>query len=71
MAELETRIKKSEKDIKHINKDTAAINLDLNTKTNNDETIRIWKNFNKYAEFNDLKDLYAKVFPEIRKFEDR
>lgn len=31
----------------------------------------IWKNFERFALYDDLKDLYSKVLPEIVKFEQR
>jgi len=32
---------------------------------------RIWKHFQRFAEYEDLKDLYQKVVPEIAKFEQK
>lgn len=32
---------------------------------------RIWRHFKRFAEYDDLKDLYQKVMPEIAKFEER
>ena len=32
---------------------------------------RIWKQFQRFAEYEDLKDLYKKVMPELSKFEDK
>ena len=32
---------------------------------------RIWKNFQRFAEYDDLKELYSKVLPEIGKFETK
>ena len=29
----------------------------------------MWKNFEKYAQFSDLRELYTKVMPELQKFE--
>ena len=31
----------------------------------------MWSNFNQFALYDDLKDLYGKTVPEIKKFEDR
>eukprot|EP00347_Sterkiella_histriomuscorum_P014789 403359519 len=65
------RIQKVEEDIKlRINLDIQDIYKDLRKKTNNEETSRLWKNFTKYAEYGDLKDLYNKVLPEVSRFED-
>ena len=32
---------------------------------------RIWKHFQRFCEYEDLKDLYSKVLPEIVKFESK
>ena len=32
---------------------------------------KIWRNFQRFAEYEDLKYLYSKVIPEISKFEGR
>jgi len=32
---------------------------------------RIWKHFQRFSEYDDLKDLYGKVIPEIAKFEEK
>lgn len=32
---------------------------------------RIWKAFQRYAEYSDLKELYQLCIPEISKFEER
>ena len=32
---------------------------------------RLWKNFQRFSEYTDLKDLYNRVVPEISKFEKR
>ena len=35
------------------------------------EGAKIWQNFRKYAQYNELQELYKKVVPEIGKFEDK
>lgn len=32
---------------------------------------RIWRNFKRFAEYDDLKDLYQKVLPSIQDFEQK
>ena len=32
---------------------------------------KIWRNFQRFADYEDLKELYRKVIPEISKFEER
>eukprot|EP00347_Sterkiella_histriomuscorum_P015229 403357819 len=71
ISDTNQRIQKVEEDIKlRINLDIQDIYKDLRKKTNNEETSRLWKNFTKYAEYGDLKDLYNKVLPEVSRFED-
>ena len=42
----------------------------IELKQNKDEIPKIWENFKKYASFEHLKDLYAKVVPPIKKMQD-
>ena len=67
---MERRIVKNEDDIKVVRKETTNIRNELKKKTSNEETLRVWKKFDDYAEYRDLKDLYGKVMPQLRKFED-
>lgn len=32
---------------------------------------RIWKQFQRFCEYSDLKDLYNRVIPELQKFEQK
>ena len=48
-----------------------AFERKLMGKVDVEEVRRIWDNFANYALYDDLKDLYAKTMPEIKKFEDR
>lgn len=43
----------------------------LKQKVDFDEIERLWKNFEKYSLYEDLKDLYMKTVPEIYKFEQK
>jgi hypothetical protein len=43
----------------------------LKEKVDFTEIERIWKNFEKFAMYDDLKDLYMKTIPEIFKFEGK
>ena len=36
-----------------------------------DDGKRIWKHFQRFCEYEDLKDLYSRTMPEINKFEGR
>ena len=72
MVLLDKKIQKVDQEVKgSIRAELHALKADLKLKTYNEETLRIWKNFNNYAEYNDLKDLYSKTLPELRNFEDK
>lgn len=45
------------------------IEAELMIKINKDEGAKIWEHFQRFAEYDDLKDLYSKVLPPIAKFE--
>ena len=69
--DIEAKNTKVDEEIKQvIKKDIMEINYELKQKTSNEETVKVWKNFQNYAECNDLKDLYQKVIPQVSRFED-
>jgi hypothetical protein len=40
-------------------------------KLNKNDATSIWNYFQRFAEYDDLKDLYNKVLPELAKFEQK
>ena len=60
-----------EEDQKVTRKEIQEAKGELKQKTNMEETVRLWKRFQQYAEYGDLKDLYQKVMPQLRGFEER
>ena len=44
---------------------------ELNFKLNKSDAANIWKHFDRFALYNDLKDLYGKTIPELVKFEQK
>jgi hypothetical protein len=40
-------------------------------KTDNVETQRVWEEFKKYSSYDDLKDLYNKVMPTLKNYEQK
>ena len=42
----------------------------MGKKTEQTETMKVWEEFKNYAQFKDLKDLYTRVLPPLRRFED-
>lgn len=43
----------------------------LRSKCGVEEAKQIWNNFGRYALYEDLKELYQKTVPEIKRFEER
>ena len=46
------------------------IKKDLDTKMNQNDNIRIMRYFDRFAPYEELKDLYEKCLPPIRRFEN-
>lgn len=59
------------KEIEKIREDFRAYDERLIGKTSVEETQQIWDNFNKFAFYDDLKDLYNRTLPELSRFEER
>eukprot|EP00347_Sterkiella_histriomuscorum_P010846 403374700 len=62
---------KINKDFEITEQDIKFIDEQLNNKCDTSEAQKLWKNFGKYALYDDLKDLYQKAIPEIQKFEHK
>jgi hypothetical protein len=45
------------------------LRLDINSKLEKNEGKKIWEYFQRFAMYDDLKDLYKKVIPQLAKFE--
>ncbi|CDW74827.1 UNKNOWN [Stylonychia lemnae] len=68
---LDAHNKKIDEDIKtRIQAQFQTLSQEVKQRTTQEETSRLWKNFQTYAEYNDLKELYNKVVPEVQKFEE-
>lgn len=61
----------AEEEFDKVRADFRAYDKRLLLKVDKEEGQRIWDNFQQYAYYDDLKDLYAKTMPEIKKFEDK
>ena len=44
---------------------------DIQTRLSGNDGKRIWRHFQRFAEYNDLKDLYNKCIPELVRFEQK
>ena len=60
-----------DREISALNVEVTRCNHNLNLKMDKNDGTRIWKHFQRFAEYNDLKDLYAKTLPELAKFEQK
>ena len=58
-------------EIDHLSTELTANNRLLARKTEKDDLREIWEHFERFALYDDLKDLNRKVMPEISKFEKR
>ena len=47
------------------------LNSELETKLTNKEGLKLWANFRKYAQNDELRELYRKTLPAISSFEDK
>lgn len=45
--------------------------MEIEKKLGTEEGKRIWRYFTRFAEYDDLKDLYNRCIPQISKFEER
>ena len=57
------------KNDKQLFADIKILQNKVNNKTNVSETQRLWEEFKNYAAYTDLKDLYSKVMPQLKSFE--
>ncbi len=70
-AERDTNMKLQnlERDYRATNQEVLRHKEELELKASIEETANIWKNFNNFAQYQELKQLYSKVNPEMQKFE--
>ena len=47
------------------------VRTEIDTKMAAKEGQKLWANFRKYAQYDELRELYRKTMPEISKFEDK
>lgn len=60
-----------DKEIADLSSEITEYSKDLALKLDKNDATRIWKHFQRFAEYSDLKDLYAKCIPELAKFEQQ
>ena len=63
--------KDQEEVIKSLNNDIDDVLKECNKKLAMTDGKRIWRHFQRFAEYEDLRDLYKKCIPEISKFESK
>ena len=58
-------------EILRLNEDQTQLSYELEKRLTKLDGQRLWKHFQRFCEYEDLKDLYSKVVPEIAKFEEK
>ena len=71
MEKLDTTQAHQDTEIEVLNNAVSRAEKDLELKLNKNDATRIWKHFQRFAEYNDLKELYSKCLPELAKFEQK
>lgn len=62
---------KLDEEMSSLNFEITEMNQRLSQNLSAKDGRRIWKHFQRFAEYEDLKDLYNRVIPEIAKFEEK
>lgn len=70
LGKLSSNSNDQQKKIKKLEKESLDLQKKMKTKFEESEGAKIWEEFEKYCRFQDLKDLYGKIVPEMKKFED-
>ncbi len=61
----------AEKEFADVKEDLKTYDGKLSQKCSIQEAKNIWNNFGRYSLYEDLKELYQKTVPEIKRFEER
>ena len=61
----------AEKEFADVKEDLKTYDGKLKSKCSIEEAKNIWNNFGRYSLYDDLKELYKKTVPEIKRFEER
>lgn len=68
---LNSQQQDQDNELAKLNKEIDKVWLDLYKKVSTADAQRLWRHFQRFAEYEDLRDLYKKTLPEIQKFEQR
>ena len=71
MTRLDNEQEAQNMEIEKLNKELSRTNIEVDMRITKKEGQRIWQHFDRFAEYSDLKDLYAKCIPELAKFEQK
>ena len=58
-------------EIHNLDSQITDLQTQLGNKIDNKDAKKIWEHFQRFAEYQDLKDLYNKCVPELAKFEQK
>ena len=68
---VQERQDRSDDEIFKLTKELSMLSQELLNKLTRQDGQRLWKHFQRFCEYEDLKDLYGRVMPQIANFEDR
>ena len=71
MDQLDDAMSDLDKDLKSYDDIFKQIRIEMSVKYDRSEAKKIWEQFQRFAEYTDLKDLYQKCIPELAKFEQK
>lgn len=71
MEKLDTTQADQDREISMLNGEVSNTQKELLLKLNKNDATAIWRHFQRFAEYDDLKDLYTKCVPELAKFEQK
>ena len=58
-------------ELEKLDKYVNSLQRQLAFKLDRQDGTRLWRHFQRFAEYEDLKDLYKKCIPQLAKFEQR
>ena len=69
--QIQAKVEQANKTLEELNKEFDKYNKLLHKKLDVSDGQRIWRHFQRFAEYSDLKDLYQKCIPVLARFEQQ
>ena len=68
---LQVQLDQHGQEFLQVGKEIDRVFKDIQSRLSGSDGKRIWRHFQRFAEYNDLKELYSKCVPEIARFEQK